>query len=86
MSAPRVRVTIDRLVLRGVPAGQEAVFVTALESRLAVLAADAATLRGAIGTSIPVARPRLPRRPARSVRELGERTAAAVWTSAGGRP
>jgi hypothetical protein len=87
--APRVRVTIERLVLRGVPHGQEAAVVVALERRLALLATgaggDAATLRARGGTTVPVARPRPSRTAARDARTLGEAAAGAIWASVGGR-
>jgi hypothetical protein len=87
--APRVRVTIERLVLRGVPQGQEVAVVGALERRLELLATGAAgqeaALRARGGTTVPVARPRPSRAPARDARTLGEAAAGAIWASVGGR-
>jgi len=84
-AAARVTVTIDEVVLRGVPREQAATVVAALEHTLGSLVrADPAALGALTSRTAGTIRPRVPHTPVPGAAALGARAATAVWSAVGG--
>ena len=83
MTAPRVEIVVDELVVRGVGAGEARLLASGLEARLAALAGGDDVVLPARDEAFR----RLPAVdvPAGSPARAGEAVAVAVWSALGGK-